>query len=53
MSQVGGVAQVTRRHTPSWYARRLKMAGVWFLIAAIGLLDALLVCVLVVAWWHS
>ena len=47
---MGGVAQVTRRHTPSWYARRLKVAGVWFLIAAIGLLDVLLIFVLVMAW---
>ena len=47
---MGGVAQVTRRHTRSWYARRLKTAGVWFLIAAIGLLDVLLVYVLVLAW---
>lgn len=47
---MGGVAQVSRRHTPSWYARRLRAAAIWFLIAAIGLLDVLLVCVLVVAW---
>lgn len=47
---MGGVAQVTRWHPPSWYARRLKVAGVWFLIAAIGLIDVLLVYVLVMAW---
>ena len=38
------------RHTPAWYVRRLKVAGVWFLIAAIGLIDVLLVFVLVMAW---
>ena len=41
------------RHTPSWYVSRLKVAGVWLLIAAIGLLDALFVYVLVMAWWRS
>lgn len=43
---MGGVAQVTRRHTPSWYARRLRTAVVWLLI---GVLDVLLVYGLVVA----
>ena len=38
------------RHTPAWYVRRLKVAGVWLLIAAIGLLDALLIYGLVLAW---
>lgn len=38
------------RHTPAWYVRKLGKAVVWLLIAAIGLLDVLLVCVLVVAW---
>lgn len=40
---------MTRRHTPSWYVRRLKVAGIWLLIALVGLLDALLVYGLVMA----
>lgn len=41
------------RHMPAWYVRRFKVAGVWLLIALVGLLDALLVYVLVMAWWRS
>lgn len=41
------------RHMPAWYVRRLKVAVVWLLIALVGLLDALLVYVLVMAWWRS
>lgn len=37
-------------HTPAWYVHRLKVAGIWLLIAAIGLLDALLIYGLVLAW---
>lgn len=37
------------RHTPSWYARKLKAAAIWMLIALIGVLDALLVYGLVMA----
>lgn len=47
---MGGVAQVTRRHTPAWYVRKLGKAVVWLLIALVGLLDALLIYGLVVAW---
>lgn len=38
------------RHTPAWYVRKLGKAVVWLLIALVGLLDALLIYVLVLAW---
>lgn len=38
------------RHTPAWYVRKLRKAVVWLLIALVGVLDALLVYVLVMAW---